>query len=79
MIAFGVTVSFTQGLPLVDDGVGVIVTVGVMDGVIVTEGVTELVTDGVTLGVVFDVCDGVGVIDIDGVTVGVTLGVVFDV
>jgi hypothetical protein len=49
LIAFGVTVSFTQGLPLVDDGVGEI------DGVVVTDGVTEGVIDGVTLGVAFDV------------------------
>jgi hypothetical protein len=54
-IAFGVTVSFTQGPPVVDDGVGVMVTLGVIDGVTVTDGVTEGVIDGVTLGVAFDV------------------------
>jgi hypothetical protein len=31
------------------------VTLGVMDGVVVTDGVTEGVIDGVTLGVAFDV------------------------
>lgn len=51
MIAFGVTVSFTQEPPLVEDGVGEIVTDGVIDGVIVTDGVTV----GVALGVTFDV------------------------
>ncbi len=31
------------------------VTLGVMDGVVVTDGVIEGVIDGVTLGVAFDV------------------------
>ena len=51
--------------------VGVIETVGVIVGV--TEGVGELVTDGVTVGVFVTV--GVGVLVVVGVTVGVKVHV----
>ena len=73
----GVTVSFTHGPPVVEDGVGVteivVVTDGVTDGdtPILLLGVTDGVTDGVSLGVTDGVTLDVGV----GVTLGVTDGV----
>ena len=77
----GVTVSFTHGPPVVEDGVGVteivVVTDGVTDGdtPILLLGVTDGVTDGVSLGVTDGVTDGVSLGVTDGVTLDVGVGV----
>ena len=69
------TVSLTHGPPVVADGVGDIVTVGVIEGVRDILGVTEVVFDGVTDGAAPIDEDGVGVTELLGVIVGVIDGV----